>query len=71
MKIWKKHSHEEIKQRVFDALSENVNYSKENVLGIPASYLDDKVFNQDDAFLQNAPYISTLVQNPNHIGILY
>jgi len=68
MKIWKKYSHDEIKQRVFDALSKNVNYSKENVLGIPASYLDDKVFNQDDAFLQNAPYISTLVQNPNHIG---
>lgn len=65
---WKKRSHEQIKQRVFGALEENINYDSEAVLGIPASYLDDKVFSQDDAFLQNAPYISTLVKNPNHIG---
>lgn len=67
-RLWEKKSHEEIKQIVFEALDNNVSYTKEMVLGIPASYLDDKVFNQDDAFLQNAPYISTLVQNPNHIG---
>lgn len=66
--IWKQLTHEQIKERVFDALSQNINYTTQNVLGIPASYLDDKVFNQDDAFLKNAPYISTLIQNPNHIG---
>ncbi len=66
--LWSKKSHEELKDTVFSALSENVNYTKEPILGIPASYLDDKVFNQDDSFLQNAPFISTLVQNPNHIG---
>ncbi|MFT5725658.1 MAG: tyrosine decarboxylase/aspartate 1-decarboxylase [Bacteroidia bacterium] len=65
---WSKKSHDEIKQVVFGALKKNVNYSTKSVLGIPASYLDDKVFNQDDAFLDNAPYISTLIQNPNHIG---
>ena len=37
-------------------------------MGIPASYLDDKVFNQDASFLKDAPFISTLIQNPNHIG---
>ncbi|MBO6516730.1 MAG: aspartate aminotransferase family protein [Bacteroidia bacterium] len=65
---WNKKSHEEIKQTVFQALETNVNYVEETVLGIPASYLDDKVFNQDESFLQNAPFISTLVKNPNHIG---
>lgn len=65
---WKKKSHTEIKERVFAALGENINYTNQNVLGVPASYLDNKVFNQDDAFLQNAPFISTLIQNPNHIG---
>ncbi|MBT8327585.1 MAG: aspartate aminotransferase family protein [Bacteroidia bacterium] len=65
---WKKKSHDEIKQRVFAALRENINYNNQNVLGIPASYLDNKVFNQDDSFLQNAPFITTLIKNPNHIG---
>lgn len=68
MKIWKKKTHEEIKDIVFNALEQNINYGEQNVLGIPASFLDDKVFNQDDAFLKNAPYISTLIKNPNHIG---
>jgi len=65
---WTKKSHQDIKEIVFSALDKNVNYSTKGVLGIPASYLDDKVFNQDDAFLDNAPYISSLIKNPNHIG---
>ena len=65
---WTKKSHQDIKDIVFSALDKNVNYSTKGVLGIPASYLDDKVFNQDDAFLDNAPYISSLIKNPNHIG---
>ncbi len=67
-KIWRKLSQNEIQQRVFGAIDQNVNYENENVLGIPASYLDDKVFNQDVSFLKEAPFISTLVKNPNHIG---
>lgn len=63
-----KKSHEEIKGIVFHALSNNINYAEQNVLGIPASYLDDKIFNQNVTFLADAPFISTLVQNPNHIG---
>ena len=51
MKIWQKKTHEEIKDIVFKALDQNINNSEQNILGIPASYLDDKVFNQDDAFL--------------------
>lgn len=67
-RIWKKKSQEEIKAIVFKALDENVNYDKQHVLGIPASYLDDKVFNQDVSFIKDAPFISSLIQNPNHIG---
>ena len=66
--IWKKRSQAEIKKRVFNALDNNINYSEEYALGIPASYLDDKVFSQDESFLQDAPFISTMVRNPNHIG---
>ncbi|MGK0315157.1 MAG: tyrosine decarboxylase/aspartate 1-decarboxylase [Saprospiraceae bacterium] len=65
---WKKKSQEEIKFIVFKALDDNVNYDKENILGIPASYLDSKVFNQDASFIRDAPFISSLIQNPNHIG---
>lgn len=67
-KFWRKRSAEEIKQIVFDALDRNVNYVDEGVLGVPASYLDDKVFNQDASFLKNAPFMYALVRNPNHIG---
>ncbi|MGB0851457.1 MAG: aspartate aminotransferase family protein, partial [Bacteroidia bacterium] len=65
---WKKLSSEEIKNRVFGALKQNVNYKEENILGIPASHLDNQVFSQEENFLRNAPFISTMVQNPNHIG---
>ncbi len=68
MKIWKKKSHDEIKQRVFDALQNNVNYNSQNILGIPATYLDQDVFSQNEAFLKDAPFMTTLVKNPNHIG---
>ncbi len=65
---WKKHSQEEIKTRVFTALKNNINYNAQHILGVPGSHLDEKVFNQDNSFLQDAPFISTLIQNPNHIG---
>lgn len=67
-KYWDKKSEEEIKEVVFDALENNVNYDEQNVLGIPASYLDKNVFNQDASFLKDAPFLSTLIKNPNHIG---
>lgn len=66
--FWKKKSQEEIEKIVFSALDGNINYKNQVILGIPASFLDGQVFNQDASFLKNAPFISTLVQNPNHIG---
>lgn len=67
-KYWVKRSDEEIKKQVFDALDQNVNYVDKNVIGVPASYLDEKVFSQDASFLSDAPFLSTLIKNPNHIG---
>jgi tyrosine decarboxylase / aspartate 1-decarboxylase len=66
--VWTTKSREEIKLSVFNALEKNVNYNDQGVLGIPASYLDQKVFNQDAAFLKDAPFMSAMVKNPNHIG---
>lgn len=66
--MWKKKSQEQIKERVFRALDENVDFVKQTVIGIPASYLDDKVFHQEASFLESSPFMSTMVHNPNHIG---
>lgn len=69
MKIWQKRSHEEVKERVFRAINENTNYVEQNVIGIPASYLDQDVFPlYNNPLLKDAPYMSTLIKNPNHIG---
>lgn len=65
---WVKKSQKEIQEIVFSAIEKNKSYVNENVLGVPASYLDSKVFSQDDSILHNAPFLSALVNNPNHIG---
>ena len=65
---WVKKSQEEIEEAVFGALDKNVNYHDQSIIGIPASFLDGQVFNKDASFIKDAPYISTLLQNPNHIG---
>lgn len=66
--MWKKLSQAEIKNQVFSALEQNKSYLTEQVLGVPASYLDPQVFSQDDSILKDAPFLTTLVSNPNHIG---
>jgi glutamate/tyrosine decarboxylase-like PLP-dependent enzyme len=68
MAHWLKLSKSQIQQRVFDALSENVNFYQAETLGVPASHLDRKVFYHDAEFLKDAPFLSTLINNPNHIG---
>lgn len=65
---WPKKSREEIKERVFGALQQNENYDANTILGIPGTYLDTEEFHHDAPFLNDAPYLSTLVANPNHIG---
>ncbi|MBB3696921.1 aspartate aminotransferase family protein [Flammeovirga yaeyamensis] len=68
MHIWKKKSREEIKECIFKALNENTTYFGDHSLGVPGSHLDSKVFPEDAPFLNDAPFITTLLHNPNHIG---
>ncbi|NLR91609.1 MULTISPECIES: pyridoxal phosphate-dependent decarboxylase family protein [Flammeovirga] len=68
MHIWKKKSREEIKEIIFNALEENRDYFGDQSLGVPGSHLDSKVFPDDAPFLNDAPFITTLLHNPNHIG---
>jgi tyrosine decarboxylase / aspartate 1-decarboxylase len=66
--MWEKKTKETIKSIVFEALASNVNFNDNTILGVPASHLDKDVFSQDATFLKEAPFMSTLVQNPNNIG---
>ena len=66
--FWPKLDNRKIRQTVFDALSKNISYRSEMVLGIPATYLDTEIFYEDAPFLKDSPFLSTLVANPNHIG---
>ncbi|OHX64724.1 pyridoxal phosphate-dependent decarboxylase family protein [Flammeovirga pacifica] len=68
MHIWKKKTREEIKSRIFNALNENTDYFGDRSLGVPGSHLDSKVFPEDAPFLTDAPFMATLLHNPNHIG---
>lgn len=68
MKYWKKLSEKELRSRVANALDQNVDYRDKTILGVPASHLDEKVFYGNAAFLKDAPFLSTMIHNPNHIG---
>lgn len=65
---WVKKSQKEIKERIFSSLKKNVNYQEESIIGLPASYLDEKVFSQDKFNLTDTPFLYSLLSNPNHIG---
>lgn len=68
MKFWKKKSHQEILDRVKSALDQNRSFYDEPILGMPCSYLDSKIFPGNSPILANAPFLQTMVNNPNHIG---
>ena len=65
---WESYSHKQIKAVIFKALEQNLDYRDKPVLGLPASYLDTEVFYDDAPFLKDAPFLSALIANPNHIG---
>lgn len=65
---WDSYSHAKMKNVIFGALEKNLNYREKPVLGLPASYLDPEVFYHDAPFLKDAPFLSALIANPNHIG---
>ena len=66
--IWEKLSKATINEKVFTALSGNRSYDSDDILGIPGTYLDTEQFYRDAHFLADAPYLTTLINNPNHIG---
>ncbi|WP_339834699.1 pyridoxal-dependent decarboxylase [uncultured Flavobacterium sp.] len=68
MHYWKKLSQEERKNRIEQALQNNINFSTDISLGYPASKLDGQVFYDDAPFLKDAPTLQTYVANPNNIG---
>lgn len=65
---WRALEREEIRKRVLKALSHNINYDQENLIGVPASYLDQRQFNTNHPILKDAPFLLTMIHNPNHIG---
>jgi len=65
---WKALSDSEINERVNTAIKQNNNYAHGGILGTPASYLDKEEFSPDVPFLNDAPFLKTLINNPNHIG---
>ena len=65
---WKKLSHVDINTRVEKALKQNVNFRDTPLLGIPGSFLDEEEFYPDAPFLEDSPFLATLIANPNHIG---
>ncbi len=65
---WRKLKSSEIRERVMKALDENVDFENNELIGVPASHLDPKVFNSGSPLLKDAPFLNSLVRNPNHIG---
>jgi len=65
---WNSLSKKEIKKKIFKALNQNINYDQETLIGVPASYLDRMHFYSDLPILKEAPYLLTMINNPNHIG---
>lgn len=65
---WKKLNQNEIKETIFSALTKNSNYRDEIIFGVPGTFLDSEQFYPDAPFLKDSPYLSVLVNNPNHIG---
>ena len=68
MLAWKALSRKQINDRVNCALEQNVNYRSGKIIGPPATYLDQNEFYPDASFLETAPFLRTLIANPNHIG---
>jgi tyrosine decarboxylase/aspartate 1-decarboxylase len=67
-RVWKHLEKDKIKQDVFAALENNLSLKGANVMGIPGSNLDPRVFYHDAPFLKDAPFLTSMILNPNHIG---
>lgn len=68
MKYWKKLSAKEINERIAEALKGTINFEEYTCLGIPASRLDEQLFQSALSYQQQSPLLKVYMQNPNHIG---
>lgn len=66
---WSKYSFDYLQKFIQKALNENTSYHNHNIMGLPATFLDSKIFPHTADFLKNAPYIKCFIENPNHIGV--
>jgi tyrosine decarboxylase/aspartate 1-decarboxylase len=66
--FWEKKSFNEMNQIINNALAANRSFKGDIVLGVPGTHLDQNVF-PEDKIPQNAPYLKTFFNNPNHIGV--
>ncbi len=64
---WSALSPEEVRQRVHAALDHNRSYRARDILGLPGTLLDPKVFPATPEVMRR-PWLRTTVENPNHIG---
>ncbi|MEQ8907808.1 MAG: pyridoxal-dependent decarboxylase [Vicingaceae bacterium] len=65
---WKSLNRKTINETIDLALKQNASYEKGDVMGTPATYLDKKEFYPDASFLEEAPFLRSMIANPNHIG---
>jgi tyrosine decarboxylase / aspartate 1-decarboxylase len=65
---WDKLSHDQMEEIISSCLDQNLRYGRDKVLGLPATWLDTEEFYPDAPFLDKAPFLKTLIANPNHIG---
>jgi len=68
MKYWKKLTYKECQDKINYALSDNIDFFKDNALGYPASRLNEKVFYNEFPFFKDSPILKSYIANPNHIG---
>ena len=56
-----------LRARVHAALDRNRSYADGDILGLPGTFLDQRVFPASPA-VRALPFLRTLLENPNHIG---
>ena len=66
--FWESKKDNEIQDVVLSAVSKNVNFRDNVLLGVPGTHLDEKVFPLNDTVGDN-PFLTAFVANPNHIGM--
>lgn len=64
---WEALDSKTIQARIEASLAANTSYRSDDVLGFPGSFLDREAF-PPLPFIETAPFLRCLLENPNHIG---